>query len=135
MKSMKGIDTNVLVRYIVQDDPIQSKQANQFIKKNTMAEENLIFIPAIVLCELAWVLESCYSYQKQDIINVLEKILKTQQFCIEPLEVLWKALRDYQKLNIDFADSYIAHINSSHQCEYTATFDKKAARLKYFKQL
>jgi predicted nucleic-acid-binding protein len=135
MKSMKGIDTNVLVRYIVQDNPAQSKQANQFIKNSTMTEENVIFIPAIVLCELVWVLESCYGYQKQDIITVLEKILKTQQFCIKPLEVLWNALRDYQQLNIDFADSYIAHINAFHECEYTATCDKKAARLKYFKQL
>ena len=107
MKSMKGIDTNVLVRYIVQDDPAQSKQANQFIKTSTMTEENVIFIPAIVLCELVWVLESCYDYQKEDITTVLEKILKTQQFCSEPLEVLWNALRDYQQLNIDVLHKFL----------------------------
>lgn len=135
MTPRKGIDTNVLVRYIVQDDPEQSKQATQFIQSTTSSEESLIFITGIVLCELVWVLETAYEYPKENIIQVLEKILKTRQFCIYQTEILWSCLHDYQHLNIDFADSYIAHLNAANECEYTVTFDKKAARLKYFKQL
>ncbi len=132
---MKGIDTNVLVRYIVQDDLEQSKQATQFIEDMIFSEENSIFISGIVLCELVWVLEGIYAYPKKDIVNVLEKILKTRQFYIEQSEVLWGCLRDYKRLNIDFSDGYIAHLNAFNECEYTVTFDKKATRLRYFKLL
>ena len=131
---MKGIDTNVLVRYIVQDDKTQSLLATNFIEKST-AELSPIFINPIVLCELVWVLETAYKYAKEDIFNVLEKILRTRQFCIYQSEILWNCLSDYQHMNIDFADSYIAHLNSANECEYTVTFDKKAVRLKYFKEL
>jgi predicted nucleic-acid-binding protein len=135
MSSMKGIDTNVLVRYIVQDDPEQSKQATQFIEKTIISEDSLIFITGIVLCELVWVLEAAYEYSKEDIASVLEKILKIRQFHIDHSRILWNALHDYEQLNIDFSDSYIAHLNILNECEYTVTFDKKAARLKHFKQL
>ena len=131
---MKGIDTNVLVRYIVQDDLAQSKQATLFIEKNT-ADDSQIFITGIVLCEFVWVLETAYNYLKADIAHVLERILKTRQFCIHQSTLLWHCLHDYKDSNIDFADSYIAHLNATHDCEYTATFDKKAARLKLFKWL
>ena len=127
---MKGIDTNVLVRYLVQDDLKQAKQAIQFIE-----QEEPLFISGVVLCELVWVLEGSYCYAKTDIVNVLGIILKTRQFYLEQPKILWDCLRDYKELNIDFSDSYIAHVNASNECEYTATFDKKATRLKYFKLL
>jgi len=127
---VKGIDTNVLVRYLVQDDIEQTKQAIQFIE-----QEELIFISGVVLCELVWVLEGSYCYAKTDIVNALEIILKTRQFCLEQPKILWDCLRDYRELNIDFSDAYIAHVNAFNECEYTVTFDKKATRLKYFKLL
>lgn len=131
---MKGIDTNVLVRYIVQDDPEQSRQATHFVEK-ICSQESPVFIPGIILCELVWVLGSAYEYSRHIIADVLEKILRTRQFHIYQPEVLWNALHDYQHENVDFADSYIAHLNAANQCEYTATFDKKAARLRHFRQL
>jgi predicted nucleic-acid-binding protein len=131
---VKGIDTNVLVRYIVQDDPEQSRQATHFIE-TTCSEESTIFITGIILCELVWVLETAYDYPKVNIAKVLENILRTRQFCIHQPEILWNSLHDYQGMNSDFADSFIGHLNASNECEHTVTFDKKAARLKYFKQL
>ncbi len=131
---MKGIDTNVLVRYIVQDDPAQSLKATHFIEK-TCSEERSVFISGIVLCELVWVLESAYEYPKKLIADVLETVLMTCQFCIFQPEILWNSLQAYRNQNIDFADSYIAHLNAANECEYTITFDKKAARLKFFKLL
>jgi predicted nucleic-acid-binding protein len=132
---MKGIDTNVLIRYIVQDDPEQSRQATQFIEKTIYSEESAIFITGIVLCELVWVLETAYQYPKESIVKVLERILRTRQFCIYQPELLWSCLNDYQHINVDFADGYIAHLNAANDCEYTVTFDRKATRLKHFKHL
>jgi predicted nucleic-acid-binding protein len=133
-KLMLGIDTNVLIRYIVQDDPEQSKHATQFIE-TVCKEENMIFISGIVLCELVWVLESAYEYQKKNILEVLEKILRTREFCIHQPEILWNAFHDYKKIAVDFSDSYIAHLNHANQCEHTITFDKKATKLSTFKLL
>jgi len=129
-----GIDTNVIVRYIVQDDPEQSAIATQFID-NLCKDDNVIFISGMMLCELVWVLESTYNYPKESIAEVLEKILRTREFHIHQPEILWNAYHDYKKMNIDFSDSYIAHLNAANECEYTVTFDKKATRLSAFKLL
>jgi len=130
---MIGIDTNVLVRYIVQDDPKQSRQASHFIEV-IGKEEHSIFVNGIVLCELVWVLESAYEYSQHNIAKVLEKILRTRQFMIYQPEILWRSFHDYRDKNLDFSDSYIAHLNLAHGCKHTVTCDKKALRLKLFKQ-
>lgn len=131
---MKGIDTNVLVRYIVQDDLQQSQQASHFIASECSVEVPG-FINVIVLCECVWVFETAYNYPKQTIAKVIEKILRIRQFCIQQPEIVWKALYGYQNEGADFADHCIANLNAQNGCEYTATFDKKAARLKHFKGL
>ena len=74
---MIGVDTNVLVRYIVQDDIEQSKDATRFIEKR-ISSSNPGFINQIVLCELVWVLKRAYGYEKTIIFEVLEKILQTK---------------------------------------------------------
>ena len=131
---MKGIDTNVLARYLVQDDPVQSLKATRFIEDKS-AEESLFCISGVVLCELVWVLESAYAYPRSSIVNVIESILKTKQFHILEPELLWQSLSGYKNEGADFADHYIAHLNHHEGCEYTVTFDKKAAKLKYFRSL
>lgn len=129
---MKGIDTNVLARYILQDDEIQSHQATQFIEQEC-SPTTPAFINGIVLCELVWILETAYGYLKADIAQVLSHILRTRQFYIHQAEILWQALRGYEKDGLDFADHYIGQLNTHYECDYTLTFDKKAARLKHFK--
>ena len=79
---MIGLDTNVLVRHLVQDDPAQSHAATQVITKRCTRDEPG-FINRIVLCELVWVLESAYGYSKDTIVVVLDKILRTSQLKIE----------------------------------------------------
>lgn len=122
---MKGIDTNVLVRYLVQDDPLQAKKAGRFIEREC-SSESPGFINRIVLCELVWVLESAYGYTSAAIAAVLEKILRTRQLKIENLEAAWIALREYQKGGADFADNLLAVVNRQWGCKHTVTFDKKA---------
>jgi len=123
---MTGIDTNVLVRYLVQDDPEQAKKAARFVT-NECSPEDPGLINRIVLCELVWVLESAYGYAREQVSLALEKILRTTQFTIEDHQEAWSSFRQYQE-GADFADSFIAFVNRRHGCERTATFDRKAAR-------
>lgn len=131
---IKGVNTNVLVRYIVQDDPVQSKLATHFMEQECTSETPA-FISGIVICELVWVLESAYEYPRQDIAKVIEQILRTREFHIHEPEILWQSLWGYQHKGADFADHFIASTNARAGCEYTVTFDKKAVKLAQFKQL
>lgn len=131
---MKGIDTNILVRYIIQDDQKQSALATHLLEKNCTIDEPA-YINKIVLCELVWVLETAYGYARQDIAKVIEKILMIRQFQIDDPEIAWQSLRGYANEGADFADNYIGYINYSKGCSKTFTFDKKAARLHTFSLL
>lgn len=131
---MNGVDTNILVRYLVQDDPEQSRLATQLIEKRCSVDSP-VFISGIVLCELVWVLETAYEYEKEVIVPVLEKILRTRQFHIHESQIAWHALEGYKKNGADFSDHYIGHLNIHHGCKSTFTFDKKASKLSEFKHL
>jgi predicted nucleic-acid-binding protein len=79
---MTGIDTKVLVRYLVQDDPEQARKATRFIT-NECASEDPGFINRIGLSELVWVLETAYGYAREQVSLALGKILRTAHFEIE----------------------------------------------------
>jgi len=94
---MIGIDANVLVRYIVQDDAKQSKTATHYIESHCSISSPG-FINSIVLCEIVWILESAYEYSRNDIATVLEKILSTRQFHIHESELMWRCLQGYKEI-------------------------------------
>ncbi len=129
---MIGLDTNVLVRYLVQDDPRQSRKANQVITKQCTRDDPG-FINRIALCELVWVLESAYGYSKDTIVAVLEKLLRTSQLKIEDVQAAWTAFRMYQKGKADFADCLMGTTNRLGGCETTVSFDQAAGRLEGFR--
>jgi len=120
---MKGLDTNVLVRYLVKDDRKQAEKASAFIRKATAAGDRC-FINHIVLCELVWVLDSAYGYAKKEIADVLEKILVTRQFEIEAKDIIRQAIHDYRRGNGDISDYLIGRINHVKGCDVTVTFDR-----------
>jgi predicted nucleic-acid-binding protein len=120
---MKGLDTNVLVRYLTQDDRRQSKLAEKEIEKAISRGEKLMIQP-IVICELAWVLESAYNYGKPEIIAVLDQIMRTAQFEISDKDTIWPALNDFYKSKGDFADYFIGRANKISGAMITLTFDK-----------
>jgi predicted nucleic-acid-binding protein len=120
---MKGLDTNVLVRYLVKDDKKQAERAISYIRKAT-AEGESCFINIIVLCEMVWVLESAYHYKKKDIVSVLEKILVIRNLEIESKDQVRQAIHDYQQGSGDIADYLIGRMNQTQGCEQTATFDR-----------
>lgn len=131
---MIGLDTNVLVRYLVQDDPGQARKATQVIRREC-TRENPGLINRIVLCEIVWVLEAAYGYSKQEITGVLEKVLRTSQLQVEDVQAAWTAFRLYQKGKADFADCLLGTINRQQGCERTVTFDRHASELESFEML
>ncbi len=131
---MIGIDTNVLVRYIVQDDPSQSQKAGHYLEANCNTTHPG-FINSLVLCELVWVLKRAYKYNKTVIAEVIENILCTSELLVENSSAAWDALRAYKSGSADFPDYLIGEINSSKDCEFTITFDKKTTGSKHFQIL
>ncbi|MFP4082281.1 MAG: PIN domain-containing protein [Candidatus Aminicenantes bacterium] len=119
---MIGLDTNILVRYLTQDDPEQSKKASREINK-ALAAGDLFFIADTVLCELVWVLESAYGYNRKEIAPTLERILRTKQFQFQDKNILWQCLSDYQSKKGDFADHLIGRTGLNAGCREILTFD------------
>lgn len=131
---MIGLDTNVLVRYLVQDDPTQARQASTLIDR-AAAQETAMYINHVVMCELAWVLGRGYGYARTSLAEIIEKILLGRQFEIEKKDLVWSALANFKASRADFADCLIGVINDLAGCESTLTFDRSAASLVSFKQV
>ena len=125
---MIGLDTNILIRYLTQDDELQSEIATRFIEKE-LNIENQGFVSLIVLVEIVWVLMRCYGQTKSDLHPVINQLLTTKQFQIEQTDNAFKALRLWQQANGDFSDALIAVLAQDNDCAYTLTFDKKAVSL------
>lgn len=123
---MLGLDTNIVVRYIAQDDAIQSPKATQLIE--SLSNENLGFITLISIVELVWVMQGCYQASKEEVVTILQSLLHTREFVIENAEVVAKALHTYAASNADFADCLIERSANYAKCTRTMTFDSNAAK-------
>ncbi|MEE8271031.1 MAG: type II toxin-antitoxin system VapC family toxin [Alphaproteobacteria bacterium] len=128
---MIGLDTNVLVRYLVQDDPGQGAAAATFIARTCTSDEPA-YLNTVVLSELTWVLSRPYDYRRDQIADVLDKLLRAAQLRFEDPPLIWDALNAYRSGSADMADCLIGAINAKGGCATTVTFDKKAARLTDF---
>ncbi|OGT00975.1 MAG: twitching motility protein PilT [Gallionellales bacterium RIFCSPLOWO2_12_FULL_59_22] len=124
---MIGLDTNVLVRYLAQDDKSQSAAAGRLIERE-LSQETPGFVSLIVLVETVWVLESCYGSSRADIAAVLERLLRVKQLKIQDAETAWRALRLFLSCKADFSDCLIERLGHANGCLHTATFDKVAAK-------
>jgi predicted nucleic-acid-binding protein len=122
-----GLDTNVLVRYLVQDDVRQAEKATRIIEKECSVETPG-WVDQIVLCELVWVLESAYGYSRTLIAQVLQQILSSAELRVEAPDQVRAAVRGFVDGAADFADFLIGIRNRDQGCLTTVTFDKKAAR-------
>jgi len=122
---MKSVDTNVLVRILIDDDKQmeQTKLARQFAKK---AQQ--LFISQIVQVELVWVLESAYHLDKNDIAHILQCLQTNEAFVLQNENEFSEALHLYQINNVDFSDCLIFFESQKEKCE-VVTFDKKFSRL------
>lgn len=129
---MIGLDTNIVVRYLVQDDYEQAKIANRIFEKE-LSRKNKGNICLIVLCEIVWVLMRCYKQKKEKIIEVVKTLLLADSIEIDSRDAVWKALREFESGEADFSDYLIAHINREDGAFPTLTFDHKAVTSPNFK--
>jgi predicted nucleic-acid-binding protein len=123
---MIGLDTNVLVRYFAQDDPTQARKASALIE--SLTAERPGYVTQVALIEVVWVLGRAYGAGREDIVQVVETLLRTKELVVEAAETVWQAMRMYAGSSADFADCMIERACRAVQCEYTATFDAKAAK-------
>ena len=123
---MIGLDTNVLVRYIMQDDARQAPLANRLIESLTAQDPGYVALVSVV--ELAWVLVSAYELDRSQLVAAFEGLLRTKELRVEDAEIVWKALRVVQATNADFADCLIACSAAAAGCTCTMTFDRAAAK-------
>lgn len=131
---MIGLDTNVVVRYLAQDDPKQSAAATRLFE-HTLSPESPGFVSAIVLCELAWVLAECYDADRARIRGAIEGLLASRQIAVEAPELVRRALRAWADSGADFADALIGEVAAAHGAAKTVTFDRAAGRLAGFELL
>lgn len=121
---MIGLDTNVLVRYLTQDDEEQATRASHLIETRC-TRKTPGRIAVVVLCELVWVLRGAYGYEKRLIVEVLDRILVTSELQVENEEVIGRALSAFRTGSADFADYVIVFSNQAAGCEATWSFDRR----------
>ena len=123
---MIGLDTNVLVRYIAQDDPKQSPKAIRLIESLTTEAPGYVGIVSVV--ELVWVLAGCYASTKAELCEVLETLLRAKGILVAHADTVWKALRLFREGKADFADCLIERFANEAGCSHAVTFDRDAAK-------
>ena len=123
---MIGLDTNVLVRYIAQDDAKQSLLATRLIESLSADEPGYVSLVAVV--ELVWVLKGCYGSSRAEICAVLETLLRTQEIIVANADTVWKALRVFKAGKADFADCLIERSAQEAGCHHTVSFDSGAVK-------
>jgi predicted nucleic-acid-binding protein len=121
-----GLDTNVVVRFLAQDDDVQSPVATRLMARLTRARPG--FISAVVLAEITWVLSRAYKTPREDIAAALEGLLRSAELVVENADAAYRALGVYQaSRSVEFADALIAQTAALAGASETATFDRLAA--------
>ena len=128
---MIGLDTNVVVRYVAQDDPVQSPRATAWIE-GRLTPENPGFISINAMAETVWVLERSFGMTSQDIASAVERLLQADVLLIENEQQVFAAMIALKQGQGSFADALIAELGAKAGCSGTLTFDRKALRLPGF---
>jgi len=123
---MIGLDTNVLVRYIMQDDAKQARLASSLVESLTISEPG--YVPLVAVVELVWVLSSSYELGREQVVSALEVLLQTKEIQAENADVVWRAVRQYRATTGDFADCLIERSAFAAGCTRTMTFDRSAVK-------
>jgi len=132
---MLGVDTNVLVRYITGDDPVQSQVARRAIE-GAAAEGVLLRICVPVLCELVWVLRSPpFGYSRVELADTIELLLEADALEIEARDLVRTAASQFRSGDADFSDYLVGGLNRSGGCRTTLTFDQATGESDLFEVL
>jgi len=128
---MIGLDSNVLVRYLTQDDPIQSPKATEIIERR-LTEENPGFVCIVAMAETVWVLDRAYGLAVYEIAAVVERMLQANVLVVENEQEVFSAMIALKEGHGSFADALIVALGARVGCSRTLTFDRKALRLPGF---
>jgi predicted nucleic-acid-binding protein len=128
---MIGLDTNILVRYLTQDDSTQSPKATELIECR-LTEEKAGFVSIVAMVETVWVLERAYGLTPHEIAGAVERVLQTDVLVVENEQEVFTAMIALKEGQGSFADAVIAALGAKMGCSCTLTFDRKALRLPGF---
>ena len=128
---MIGIDTNILVRYLSQDDPAQSAKAAEILERR-LTPKSPGFVSVVVVVETVWVLDRAYGLPAQEIAAAVERLLQVEVLTIEDEQEVFTAMVALKQGRASFADALIAELGARAGCTHTLTFDRKAGRLPGF---
>lgn len=128
---MIGIDTNVLVRYLAQDDPVQSSRATELIEQQ-LSEQDPGFISTVAMIEMAWVLSRSYHLPDRQVAAAIEGVLQADVLVVEHEQAVFTSMIALKDGRGSFADALIGSLGAAAGCSCTVTFDRKAVRLAEF---
>ena len=128
---MLGIDTNVLVRFLLRDDEAQFQKANKLIQREVSGGQGVL-VSQLVLLETEWLLRSRYGFSKIQLLEVIASLLDTRDIQLEDEQSVEEAIYQLKEANADFADCLIAARHRRLGCSATATFDARAVKLTGF---
>jgi len=129
-----GLDTNVLCRYLLADDPQQTAKAEETIE-DALERGEACFVSKIVLCELVWVLETCTPMDTEEISSILDRLLHVANLEVEERELVRRSLALFKTERGDFSDHLIHQTNLSAGSRKTVTFDRDLRGLPGFEVL
>lgn len=121
---MIGLDSNVLLRHLVQDDPEQARLAGAVLGE--LSSDTPGFVSVVALAEVAWVLRQGYRLPKSVVLDHLENLLSSRELEFEDAETVWTAVMQ-ARVGADFADALIADTAHLWGCDEVVTFDRRAA--------
>ncbi|MGB6827214.1 MAG: type II toxin-antitoxin system VapC family toxin [Terracidiphilus sp.] len=124
---MMGLDTNVLLRYLAQDDPAQSPRATQIIERH-LTEQEPGFVSLVSILEVVWVLSSLFKRSRQEIANDIEMLLAADTLEVQNEQEVYHAVVSLRNGIGTFEDALIGSLGTWRGCSATLTFDKDAAK-------
>lgn len=131
---MMALDTNVLIRFLVKDDEQQAQIVYQLFKQ-AETDQAVLFVPLLVVLESIWVLQSVYAIADETIVSALNELMQMPVLSFEAPAVIQGFIASSREAKFDLSDVLIAHSARFSNCQGVYTFDKKAARFKYFEHL
>ena len=128
---MIGLDTNIILRYLLQDDPKQARQANEIFERQ-LSEQDPGFLTVATVLEIVWVLRGLLKQNSSQIASHLQNLLAADSLEVQNEQQVFDAMFALKHGTGEFEDALIGSLNAWAGCSHTLTFDRRAARLPHF---